>query len=222
MGWDPAAKTANLTITNGGRTVSSSVDGAKARATTGRETGKWYFELTLDFGFDPDYEVDFGFLPSTFVLAEGLSYTSSEVNSIRLYQYRFEFAGTDFYLANAYQQFQEGPGEGVTYCMAVDFDARLIWFRKNSGTWNATAGGTQNPELGLGGFSFASLAVLPYFPTINLLGFGEAVQVTSGFEDADMVYAIPEGFSAWDAASAGVDTPHPNGQMLAMGRWMNR
>lgn len=44
--WNPADKNANITLSNGNLTATNSVANCAVRATIGKTTGKWYWEIT--------------------------------------------------------------------------------------------------------------------------------------------------------------------------------
>jgi len=52
--------------------------------------------------------------------------------------------------------------QGDSVDMAIDFDNREIWFRRNqTGNWNNS--GTANPSTNTDGFSLSTFAAGPYF-----------------------------------------------------------
>lgn len=48
--WNPATKSANITLTNGNLTSANTVANGCAVATVSKVTGKWYFEVTITGG----------------------------------------------------------------------------------------------------------------------------------------------------------------------------
>ena len=79
----------------------------------------------------------------------------------------------------------------TTYCVAVDFGAKLIWFQVNGGSWNGTAA---NPATGSGGISISSLTG----PFVPVLAFqGGSGTVTFNFGNTTFAGTAPAGFSNW-------------------------
>lgn len=72
---------------------------------------------------------------------------------------------------------------------AIDFDAKLAWYRLNNGLWNVSA--TANPATGVGGHSFASLT-LPLYRAIENQNLN--VTMTVNFGASAFVKAVPAGF----------------------------
>jgi hypothetical protein len=91
----------------------------------------------------------------------------------------------------------DGYTQGDTLCFAIDFEAGLIWFRKNALLWNNDAGA--NPATGTNGISL-------YWA---LAGAGNGLIWPAGNSDdtghdlnlfllaADWAQAAPSGFVAW-------------------------
>jgi hypothetical protein len=81
--------------------------------------------------------------------------------------------------------------------VAVDFDAHLVWFRRNNGNWNNS--GTANPATGVGGLTFSS-ASYPAGPAVNFAGtpaLGDSYTINLGA--TSYANAAPSGFGNWIA-----------------------
>lgn len=78
--------------------------------------------------------------------------------------------------------------------IAVDFTAKLIWFRiAPAGNWNGS--GTANPATGVGGISIASISTGPLYPCM----YGQTGdKITANFGATAFSGAVPSGFtSGW-------------------------
>lgn len=75
--------------------------------------------------------------------------------------------------------------------VAVDMDARLIWFRKNGGDWNGVLG--NDPAAGVGGIAFAYDVISP---AVSLGGTGGAngSSWSANFGSTPFAGTAPEGF----------------------------
>jgi hypothetical protein len=79
--------------------------------------------------------------------------------------------------------------------MAVDLDAKLVWFRKNGGDWNNDVLANQNPDGNVGGASFAGIPAGPYYVGICMIYDYE--QYTMNFGATPYTYAAPSGYGNW-------------------------
>jgi hypothetical protein len=78
--------------------------------------------------------------------------------------------------------------------IAVDFDAKLIWSRKNGGVWNNSS--TASPSTGTGGASIATLSTAhSYAPAASLYAPGDQVSVNLAAPPA------LSGFTTWNDAT---------------------
>lgn len=78
-------------------------------------------------------------------------------------------------------------------CVAVDFDNRLIWFRKNAGDWNDNP--SADPATGTGGVSFSTMDG-PYYPCGTMTNDQEGFVVNFGL--SPFAQSVPAGFAPWD------------------------
>jgi hypothetical protein len=102
---------------------------------------------------------------------------------------------------------------GYVIGVAVDLDARLIWFRKDSGNWNGDS--LANPVTGVGGISFT--AAISYAPIVSFGGAaglaGDAF--TANFGATSYANAAPSGFGNWSTGytpfklTATLSSPQP-------------
>lgn len=131
----------NLTITNG----SSSGSETSTRSTKSRSTGKVYCEFN-------------------FVLVQALSAiglcntlqatTTALSNGSNSFGY---FSDGNFWRNGVPTAMGASYASGDTVGMAVDLDAKLVWFRKNAGSWLPSG----DPALGTGGQAFVVTG--PYY-----------------------------------------------------------
>lgn len=179
--WNPDDKHAAYTLSNNNLTAELGTSSVwrLLRATEGKSSGKWYFEVFVDKNPGSGrFEVGVG---STAVPLE------SEPGA---------HAAGWVWLNNSNPQARNnttGVLYGSTYWTtgdivgcAVDFDAGKIWWSLN-GTWTGDpAAGTGAPFTNVSGTLFPLMAS-------NFTG----AKGTARFADADLTYTLPSGFSAW-------------------------
>ena len=85
---------------------------------------------------------------------------------------------------------------GDVICVAVDFTAKKMWFRKNNTNWNNNS---SNPAAGSGGFGISSIprpgAADRWYPAGGIYGSGD--NILSCFRSSEMTYSAPSGFSTF-------------------------
>jgi hypothetical protein len=177
--WNPADKSSDITLS--GSDLIATMTGTNVhrlvRATHGRSTGKYYFEILSGSGVDSSGGVaDSGASLSAYCGSNATSYGYAKVNG------------------NKYNN-STGSSYGASYTsgdvvgIAVDLDAGKIWFAKNN-TWQASgdpAAGTNAAYTGLSGTKYPALSV-----------YNNAATATGRFKSADFSYSPPSGFSAWE------------------------
>lgn len=199
--FDVAKTDAAITLSAGSLTATcTSGEGGDhvARATHGYNSGKRYFEMNID------------------VDGLGTAGGSSAVG--------FATAGGDNFLGGvgslAYWISSTGSvwnenvkistgvlatyGVGTRVCVAMDMDAKLIWFRLGAGNWNNST--IANPATGTGGIAYSTGGTL--FPAIELSHINDAI--SGKFSPAQFGQTMPANFQAWNApAVAPVNTAVP-------------
>ena len=101
------------------------------------------------------------------------------------------------------------PTWGPTYAsgnivsMAVDLNAKRVWFRVNGGAWNA--GGSADPYTGVGGYDISA-----YTGTVHYLivSGDNGVANTVNFGASAFAYTPPTGFQSW-SETYGLSAPFP-------------
>jgi hypothetical protein len=176
-GFDPAT-TLNVTLSN------SNLTAAHANATTNsgvrgiapKSAGKYYCEYRVDvFGSDK----------LGLITAAGSYATSAAFASVVMSNGNANVFGTTSPNIGSFVV-------GNVLCVAVDFDAGLMWFRKNANNWNNS--GTANPATGVGGTAFT--AHLSAMPAIGFSGAAGAT-FTANFGATAYGFTKPSGFSDW-------------------------
>ena len=188
--FDPATVTAvtlsggNLVATNTGTT--SADQGARVANAFGLTSGKLYFEVTLTTTIGGSNRgVGIGTIASTYTGMGGSATTGSVV---------YLTSGAIYSNGVSQSISLSGTGGGVAYCVAVDLDARLIWFRTGaSGNWNNNA--SFNPATGIGGVAVPAGTMVPF---VTFGGSGGAANnvYTANFGASSFVGAVPVGFAA--------------------------
>lgn len=182
--WNPADKASGVTLINGDLTAKGL---GGVRATVGKTTGKYYFEINYDLGVpDTNQRQLFGIFPqSTSVNASDPSPGAVQLNSGGG---EVDVNGVNVGLWCPVNI----PVQGDKACIAVNFDAGLFWARLNGGNWNNNV--SADPASGAGGFSISGLSGLLY-PGLWLLNNSEGVpQFTANFGASAFSFSVPSGF----------------------------
>jgi hypothetical protein len=186
--WNSADASADLTLslsdTRASYTGPSDFQAGAVRATVGKSTGKWVFEIGIN---STGYHSP-GLANSSVVLDEypgvagGLNVVYSQQSA------------TEWKTNNDATTIGTGasmtPGGNVTF--AVDLDAELLWTAINGGNWNNN--GSADPATGTGGWDISALNAGPFFPYVVLNFPAEGI---ADIRNAGMAKSIPTGFSAW-------------------------
>jgi hypothetical protein len=185
--WNSADKAANITLTNGDLTAETSSSagwGDSVRATLGRSSGKYYYEIYLETTSTANLHGGFALASAS----NATYYGAAAQNSYSCYHFsssiRVFFNGgfTDY----------STTASGTTYTMnfAVDFSTNSLWVGVN-GDW----AGTGDPATGTS--ATKTIAAGTYYPGACFYISGQ--YATFRGLASSMAYTIPSGFSAWDS-----------------------
>jgi hypothetical protein len=176
--WNPADKSASVTLSGANLTASQASAGASVRANTSiTASAKVFFSETIGTANGNQ--------------AIGIANATMSLSS---------FPGLDFngvgYTQDGRVMINSNSLLGMpTYTTADVIDVALdignlsVWFRKNGGNWNNS--GTANPATNTGGVSLSSLNAGPYFPS---WGANTSNSATANFGASTLPYAAPAGF----------------------------
>jgi hypothetical protein len=87
---------------------------------------------------------------------------------------------------------------GDVICAALDLTARLAWFRRNGGNWNADA--AANPDTGVGGVVIPAGAQAP---CVRFTNQNATDAFTGNFGASVFAFTRPTTFASWDGWQAG-------------------
>jgi hypothetical protein len=186
------ANSAGVVISSDGFTVTHGVIGASigARSTALKSSGKYYFEIIAKVSSHAGN--CFGIMLSTATYANvavGLNCNEVAANA--------GASGAIIWANNV----STGKNLGAfvlgtdVFGVAVNFDTRKAWFRKNTGLWNATAG--DDPATGVGGVVIAAGSFAPHV-VFGTGGAGSDTDAfTANFGATAYANAAPAGFSNW-------------------------
>ena len=189
--WDPATITAvtlsggNLTATSTGTT--SADQGAHVAGTSGKTTGKYYFEMQNTgvgglAGGNSGMAV--GTTASTYTNMGNTATTGVEA-----------YRSGNIWANGSNTGINIGALGGSVVGMAVDLDNRRVWFRLGSGIWNNS--GTANPATNTGGITIPAGTMVP-FVTFGSTGGAPGDKITANFGASAFTGALPSGFtSGW-------------------------
>ncbi len=179
--WSTVDKGSSIVLSNNNKTIASSASWNAARATVGRSTGKWYFEVvaTVDAnGFD------FIGVGGTGATLDGCC--TGNTNSWGYYggpgnlrgQGTNAVAGAASYVSGTY-----------VIGVAVDLDAHTIWWSRN-GVWQASG----NPATGASP-TFKDLSGVLYpMSSVALTGATSTLRACA----SEFTQAVPSGFLPWN------------------------
>ena len=179
--WNPSDKSANITLSGGDLTATSTAGGPNnVRSTVGKSTGKYYSEHTVTHSSGAEYSL--GVATAADPLNEyGGSYTTGIA---------FYMDGTVYYNSALVTTIQS-TSSGQRVDMAVDLDADLIWWRTAGGNWNNS--GTANPATGTGGIALSVAGTV--FVMASMLYNAEVN--AAAFASGSWAGTAPSGYGAW-------------------------
>lgn len=177
--WNPADKDANVTLSNSDRTATTASNVAGVRATLGKTSGSWYWEVTLQSVGSGAYPIQIGVTNASAPLDE--SFGDSFVPGAGL--------GSDGTLSESYS----GESELCPFTtsdvigVALDADMDVVFFSIN-GVWQ----GGGDPTGRVNGIPI-DLGLAAAFPIVSLSGNAVAV---ANFGAQAFAHTPPSGFSA--------------------------
>ena len=177
--WNPADKSAGITLT-GGNLIATGGLNTGCRGVDHQVAGQFYFEYTMTTWAG---STSCGVANLAAGFAPGTSTGVSSVNAAG----QIVCNGSNIASLGA-------RANGNIIGVAVDFTARLIWFRvAPAGNWNGTAGFAPG---GTGGVNISPIggvgsSVYPYFASITTSN-----SVTANFGDSAFSGAVPSGYTA--------------------------
>lgn len=185
--WNPSDKDAAITLTYSNSWASCSVGTPKSvRATKAKSSGKWYFEVLLSGSSTNPPDLCIGVGDNAFDLSTALTAAAQTAWAIdgNGDPYDNGSVGTPTTVT-----FADGDYVGV----AVDFDNGYIWFFKNGALMN---GDPDPPDATNYDFATITGTLYPSFSTqvAEFQGIGKWLA-------ADLGFAAPSGFLAWDDGS---------------------
>lgn len=91
---------------------------------------------------------------------------------------------------------------GQVVGMAVDVDARKVWFyNPTTAQWNGAALASQNPATGAGGISIGGISGA-LFPAFSVYNSNSQDSGTANFGASAFAHPVPSGFVGWDGGAA--------------------
>lgn len=197
--WNPLDKTSNIDLTDTNHTATNN-DGLPGgvRGDQKRETGKWYFEVTMTSAVSSGTGV--GLTTGT---ADLEAVGQDTIGAVMV------LGAGALYLDGNNQAFLGSIGSGRVIGIAYDADNHFVWIRRDSEEWNADV--DANPVTGDGGIDVSELdmdGLYPLFASDELDDSG-----TANFGDTPFAWAKPAGFLPWlGGATSGMSA---DGDMVA-------
>jgi len=216
--WDPANKSANITLSGGNQTATATSSAAfnGVRGTQSKNGLKVYFEVTITptsflddtfVGCQPSGVLVTGTVPG----GQGGSNLGWAVSDSGVV-----FAvGGNYHAVQGSTNWTAGP-RALTWQIAVDMAAAKVWVKPVSGTgstkWNNITGA--DPATGAGGLAFNSGT--DFFTWAGLSIDGATASAVSNTGGSSFLGSIPTGFTAWDSAAATPGVTTVNGRAGAV------
>lgn len=172
--WNSADKHADVTLSAADLTCTASAIWRMVRGTTGKSSGKWYFEVTFD---SVAVWTTIGIATSSVALTD---YVGRNTGSYGLGPDHTYDSGGSTSHANSI------PAGGIGG-VAVDFDAGKIWFSSNN-VW-ITSGGAADPATATNP-RYTGIPAGTYYPAA-------APGLQSLTINTTLTYTPPSGFSPW-------------------------
>lgn len=183
--WNPADKSATITLTNSNLTATGTAVAGGVRGTTSQSTGKIYWEVTVG-SVAPGSTSRIGVGNASQGLTANLGSTTT---------------GTGYLSTGLVNANGGTSGTAATYTagdvlgFAYNIGTNKIWIAKNGGLWNNS--GTADPVAGTGGFATATGGG-PWFicyvnNATNLAAFT--------MDPTGAAFGPPSGYTQWDTGS---------------------
>lgn len=188
--WNPSDKAANITLSGGNLTVgASSITAGAVRSTSGKSSGKLYFENTWTNPTGGAGADGVGIGTATAALSGATSLPGNATGGCIVYVgglIRYNGISTGVNIG--------AIATGQTHCVAIDLTNSRIWFRINGGNWNNS--GTANPATNTGGIDISTLFP-SNAPFAVVTKNGSVPSCTTNFGASAFTQTVPSGFTAW-------------------------
>lgn len=150
-----------------------------ATANTGKSSGKWYWEITVNV-----YNaLAVGVIKSGDAIDSPTHYLGATANGYSYYR------GGTKYNNGSSSAYGSSYTNGDIISVALDMDNGKVWFAKN-GTWQNSgdpAAGTNAAFTGLSG---------TFYPAVGDLDITSSCQATANFGASAFTYSVPSGFNS--------------------------
>lgn len=173
--WNPSDKSAGSTLTNGNLTYSTASNSQAARATIGKSSGKWYFEMTVS-GMGTENNISgVGVSDGTDSLNRGPGWHSVSFDSCSI-----GFSNSGDIVKSAAVQFSSTAWvNGDVIGVAFDATAKTVQFYRNGTAVS-------------GAYSWVTAATV--FPRIGHSN-ANAFTGTANFGASTFAHSVPSGFN---------------------------
>lgn len=188
--WNPSDKSSRITL-SGGNLVATKVSGSTStwdmpRATLGRSSGKYYFEVLCVRLSGSDSNLMVGIANASAPLDTGAGFPGGDTNGYGMYLLN----GNKYHNSSptAYSSAWDG---NTVIGVAVDLTAGKVWMANENtyGSGGDPAAGTGEAFSGLSG---------TFFPAASQLNTN-VYQTTGRFNASVFTYSPPSGFSPWES-----------------------
>ena len=202
--FNPADKSTNITLSNGNLTATLGTSGnSGVRSIGSLNNGLAYFEITATNINSAGGGYNAGFANTVSTDPGGVVANAAGAFAVGFYNGIIAINATNV------GNLGSGFANGDVACIAVDFDNKKAWVRKNGGLWNNDSGA--NPATGANGFSFSTMSGGgPYYAYYGRNYPGDSGTINLGA--SAFAQAVPQGFHSWNDAPAFTDlSSHAHG-----------
>jgi hypothetical protein len=195
--WNPSDKAAGITLSGSNLIATNVGGGIFAVRTVGRQVaGKFYWEYTCTTWVGTG---GIGVVGQSFPISGTHLNNNAQHSTTSL-----DRTGNCYVNGTVQGGISFGTLAGVVVCVALDLNARLIWYRVGAaGNWNA--GASNNPATGVGGVAIPDMGYgIPVYPCVEVQQNNDSI--TANFGDSAFTGAVPVGFTSGFTAGASIPT----------------
>lgn len=178
---NPSDNSGTVALSSGDLEVLFGANNQWIRSVVAKTSGKYYFEVAINQQVNGQIG-----LANASLAPNGSppSYLGKGTNSFALF-------GNGFFCINDnFVNTTMSSVNGNVVCVAVDIDAKLVWYRINNGDWNITG----DAAAGIGGIDFSALTGSARYVA---LGGDSGGRMTVNFGATSFAYSPPAGFGIW-------------------------
>ena len=186
--WNPSDKSSRVALQSSNMVARKNAGTTSTwdmvRATLGRSSGKYYFEVRCLRTTGTDSNIMAGIAKSTAPLDTSAGFPGGDANGYGMY-----VLNGNKYTSNSGSAYSTGWDGDTTIGVAVDLTTGKVWFANEN-----AYGGSGDPAAGTGE-AFSGISGT-FYPAASMLNVN-VYECTGRFKTSDFTYAPPSGFLPW-------------------------